>query len=102
MGEELRPRRVVVVDADNPLREVEGEFFWREDHEVLLEQARVEAYRRGYADAVTAAGQTRFEVVLRHRRRRPLVGRLAVLLSVLLGVFVVVAFVVQLVGALTS
>jgi hypothetical protein len=80
------------------LREVEGEFFWREDHEVLLEQARAEGYRRGYADAVTAGAQRPFELVLHHRRRRPLMGRLAVLLAV----FVVVAFLVQLVGAMAA
>lgn len=28
-----RPKRAVVVDADNPLVEIDGEFFWREDHE---------------------------------------------------------------------
>ena len=40
-----RPKRVVVVDADNPLVEIQGEFFWREDHEVLVAAAREEAYR---------------------------------------------------------
>ena len=31
-----RPKRVIIVDAENPLEEIQGEFFWREDHEVLL------------------------------------------------------------------
>lgn len=43
-----RPKRVVVVDADNPLVEVEGEFFWREDHEQIVADACDEAFRRGY------------------------------------------------------
>jgi hypothetical protein len=42
-----RPRRVIVVDADNPMVEVDGEFFWREDHDLLLAAARDEAYKAG-------------------------------------------------------
>jgi len=42
-----RPKRVVVVDADNPLVEINGEFFWREDHEEILARERDSAYRRG-------------------------------------------------------
>src|SRR4051812_722928 len=52
-----RPKRVVIVDADNPLVEIEGEFFWREDHEAALAAARAEAYgsgyRAGYGDAAS-------------------------------------------------
>ena len=52
-----RPTRVVVVDADNPLEEVHGEFFWREDHERALQVARQAAYRAGYQDALAAASR---------------------------------------------
>jgi hypothetical protein len=55
-----RPKRVVVVDAENPLVEVQGEFFWREDHEALVAAARQEAYRSGYqsgwSDAAPPSG----------------------------------------------
>lgn len=50
-----RPKRVVVVDADNPLVEITGDFFWREDHEALIATAREEAYRAGF-DAGSSAG----------------------------------------------
>lgn len=43
-----RPKRVVIVDADNPLVEVRGEFFWREDHDAVVAAARDAAYRSGY------------------------------------------------------
>jgi hypothetical protein len=39
---------VIVLDAENPLEEIHGEFFWREDHEVLLAAARDEAFRTGH------------------------------------------------------
>jgi hypothetical protein len=52
--EPRRPKRVIVVDADNPLVEVHGEFFWREDHDQLVTAARnegwAEGYQRGFAD----------------------------------------------------
>jgi hypothetical protein len=49
-----RPTRVVMVDADNPMEEVRGEFFWREDHERVVAAARDEAYRAGYEDGLAA------------------------------------------------
>lgn len=45
-----RPSRVIIVDADNPMVEVNGEFFWREDHEALLAAARRDAYETGYRE----------------------------------------------------
>ena len=42
--------RVIIVDAENPMEEIHGEFFWREDHEVLLAAARDEGFRSGRAE----------------------------------------------------
>lgn len=50
-----RPKRVIMVDAENPLEEIQGEFFWREDHEALLTAARDQAYRAGH-DAGYSSG----------------------------------------------
>ena len=47
MNESTRPKRVVVVDAENPLREISGDFYWLEDHERIVCQARESAYARG-------------------------------------------------------
>jgi hypothetical protein len=90
-----RPKRVIVVDAENPLEEIHGEFFWREDHEVLLVAARDEAfrvghdqgYRQGYAVGWedSARQQPPARVVL--RRRRSLLGwvRLVIVLMLLVA-----------------
>src|SRR3954468_4303453 len=86
-----RPKRVVVLDADNPMVEVQGEFFWREDHDVLVAEARELGYQDGYrAGWADAACQQPTTVVL---RRRPTLFRriLAVLLLGLLAVYLVMA-----------
>jgi hypothetical protein len=68
----MRPKNVVVVDAENPLVEVHGEFYWREDHEMLLAAAREQAFRdgfrEGYASGHMPSASQR--VVLRTRPRR--------------------------------
>jgi hypothetical protein len=43
MNESTRPKRVVVVDAENPLVEISGDFYWLEDHERIVAQARESA-----------------------------------------------------------
>ena len=74
-----RPKRVVVLDADNPLVEINGEFFWREDHEEILARERDSAYRRGFDDGHSAAlNRASQPIVVTLRRRswlRRLVGR---------------------------
>jgi len=90
-----RPTRVVMVDADDPLEEVRGEFFWREDHERAVEAARDEAYRAGYQDGLAADPRPRRTATLRVRvvRRTGLLRRAVVLL-------VAAAFLASLVGNL--
>ena len=88
-----RPTRVVVVDADNPMNEVRGEFFWREDHERLLAVARETGYRLGYADGVVAASSQRGASV-----RLVRVGRRSRVAARTLIGFVVAAFLVSLVS----
>jgi hypothetical protein len=86
VGELKRPSRVVVVDADNPLAEVRGEFFWREDHERAMEAARSAAYEAGYADALAAADPLRTgssSIRVRVVRRRRWVLRACVLVVAL-------------------
>lgn len=98
-----RPKNVVVVDAENPLVEVQGEFFWREDHDAIVAAAREEAYRSGYADGWTEASRraTVPQLVLRSRPSwtRRLLRRavVAALVFAFLG-----ALVLTFVDALTS
>ena len=56
MAEQTRPKRVIILDADDPMQEIRGEFFWREDHERILAAGRQEAFNLGYTEGL-AAGQ---------------------------------------------
>ena len=86
MAEPTRPKRVVVVDAENPLQEIHGEFFWREDHARIVAEERGVAFRRGYAEGYAAArGEPAPTLVIRRRRRRG-IGRLLLFALVLLTV----------------
>jgi hypothetical protein len=81
MTESTRPKRVVIVDADNPLEEIHGEFFWREDHERLLADARDAAFRDGYQQGWADASRGMLRVAFRVRRRRHLILRALFLLA---------------------
>jgi hypothetical protein len=70
MAESTRPKRVVIVDADNPLREIHGEFFWREDHERALAIERERAFREGYERGVLDGTRSAPTIVVRRRRMR--------------------------------
>ena len=97
MAEPTRPKRVVVVDAENPLQEVHGEFFWREEHDTIVTTEREAAYHRGYADGCAAARSERVPpLVIRRRRRRGVVG----LFFFALALLVVVSYVLTLVQSL--
>src|SRR4051812_6117184 len=94
-----RPKNVVMVDAENPMVEVHGEFFWREDHDRILAHARQVAYRDGYTAGYTAAvarasgpatAPQRVEVAW----RRPLGQRIVARALYLLVVLTVVASIV--------
>ena len=58
MAEPARPKRVVVVDAENPLQEVHGEFFWREDHDAIVAAERTAAFQQGFADGLRGRTQS--------------------------------------------
>jgi hypothetical protein len=85
-----------MVDADDPMQEIRGEFFWREDHERLLAEARALAFEEGYADGLRRADiERKHPLVLRLRRRRsPLQSAVWFLL-----LMAVVAYVISLVQA---
>jgi hypothetical protein len=93
-----RPSRVVIVDADNPMVEVKGEFFWREDHDAIIATERQRAYQAGYnagwTSAITRSQGSRLFVLRRRRTTLRRVRRLVVgivLLAMLTVVFAVIA-----------
>ena len=92
MSESTRPKRVVIVDADNPLEEIQGEFFWAEDHERIVAAERQNAYAHGYRAGIEAAARRQpTRIVVRPRvTRSP--GRLLVRALLLL---VILAFVIE-------
>ena len=94
----VRPKTVVIVDAENPLVEIHGEFFWREDHEQIVLHERESAYKAGYGEGFAAgsraaAGSQRIAV----RYRPPFVRRVV---TRLIAVMVVVAFLLTLLGGI--
>jgi hypothetical protein len=76
MAESVRPKHVVIVDAENPLAEIQGEFYWREDHEQIVARERQSAYQAGYGEGWTAASQASAPLWMRVRRRPPLLIRI--------------------------
>jgi hypothetical protein len=64
-----RPDRVVIVDADDPLTEIQGEFVWLEEHERAVAAARKSAFAEGYAAGRATTDDVRMYVVHRPRRR---------------------------------
>ena len=97
MAEQTRPKRVVVVDAENPLREIHGEFFWREDHDRMVAREREDAFRRGYADGYSAARSKQASPLVIRRRRRGITRLLLIVLALLIAVSYAVTLVERLV-----
>lgn len=96
MAESTRPKRVVIVDADNPLQEIHGEFFWREDHERALAVEREHAFREGYERGLQDGANSTPTVVVRRRSRR-----LTRLLFRLFVLAIALSFLVTLIESMT-
>ena len=89
LDKEDRPRRVVMVDADDPMREIEGEFVWVEEHEQAIAAARADAYAEGLAAGRSEVGSTTVTI----RRRRSLRLRFRLIGLALIALFVVLMLV---------
>ena len=95
MADTTRPKRVVIVDADNPLQEIHGEFFWREDHERAVAAEREQAFREGYETGHRDASAIALTTVV--RRRRP---RMVHVVAWLVILAVVLSFIATLVSSM--
>lgn len=94
MAVPVRPKNVVIVDAENPLVEIQREFFWREDHERIVMHERESAYQAGYGEGFAAGSRAelgRQRVAVRYRP--PFLRRVV---TRLITVMVVVAFLLTL------
>lgn len=94
LDREDRPRRVVMVDADDPMREIEGDFVWVDEHEQAIAAARADAYAEGLAAGRSEARSTTVTI----SRRRSLRRRLRLVGLAVLAVFVVLMLVAILAG----
>jgi hypothetical protein len=80
-----RPDRVIIVDADNPMTEVHGEFVWREEHDRVVDEVRRQALTEGY-EAGARDGAATLQVQV--RRKHPLGIYLRVAVGILLVLLV--------------
>lgn len=94
-----RPERVIVVDADDPMTEVEGRFVWQEEHDRVVEQVRRESYAEGYSAGHRDASQDRGSLRFVVRRHRSFSGRLKLLLLLTLMVTLVLVVPVLILGS---
>ena len=66
-----RPERVIILDADDPMTEIEGRFVWQEEHDRVVEVVRRQAFAEGYAAGQRDAAQAQpssVQIALRRRR----------------------------------
>lgn len=78
-----RPERVVIVDADDPLTEIHGEFVWLEEHHRAVEQAREAAYGEGFEAGRAADGEVRVYVARHQRPARVIAIAMAFVLALI-------------------
>jgi hypothetical protein len=80
---EARPDRVIILDADDPMREIHGRFVWQEQHDRVVEEVFSRAFAEGYALGVSEAPE-----VAALLRRRFAIRRRLTLVSLVLSVVV--------------
>jgi hypothetical protein len=94
-----RPERVIILDADDPMTEVEGRFVWQEEHDRVVEEVRRQAFADGYSagqrDAQAQAAPVQFEL----RRRRGISPTLKVAILALAVICVLLALPVIVFGS---
>ena len=68
-----RPERVVILDAEDPMTEIEGRFVWQEEHDHVMEEVRRQAFADGYSAGQRDAAQAQpASVQIEFRRCRGL------------------------------
>jgi hypothetical protein len=81
-----RPDRVVILDVDDPMTEVHGEFVWKDEHDRVIEEARRQAFAEGYEAGLRDRAAE--PVHVRLKRARSLRGYVRLGVLVLLGLLV--------------
>ena len=84
---EKRPERVIILDADDPMKEIHGRIVWQEEHERVIEESRRQAFADGYSEGhrdASSAPPPPMQVEL--RRRLTLTSRIKLSLLILAGI----------------
>ena len=67
---EKRPERVIILDADDPLVEIEGRVVWQEEHDRVVDETRQQAFAEGYSAGhrdASSTPSTPTQIEFRHR-----------------------------------
>jgi hypothetical protein len=94
-----RPERVIILDADDPMTEVEGRFVWQEEHDRVVEEVRRQAFADGYSAGQRDAQAQAAPVQLELRRRRGIARTLKLAILALAVICVLLALPVIVFGS---
>ena len=94
-----RPERVIILDADDPMTEVEGRFVWQEEHDRVVEEVRRQAFADGYSAGQRDAQSQLGPVQLELRRRRGISSTLKIAILALAVICVLLALPVIVFGS---
>jgi hypothetical protein len=94
-----RPERVIILDADDPMTEVEGRFVWQEEHDRVVEEVRRQAFADGYSAGQRDAQAQAAPVQLELRRRREMTWPLKLAILALAVICVLLALPVIVFGS---
>jgi ferric-dicitrate binding protein FerR (iron transport regulator) len=98
-GIQRRPERVIILDAEDPMTEIEGRFVWQEEHDRVVEEVRRLAFADGYSagqrDAQAQAAPAQLEL----RRRRGIYPTIKIAILALAVICVLLALPVIVFGS---
>lgn len=94
-----RPERVIILDADNPMAEIEGRFVWQEEHDRVVEETRRQAFADGYSAGQRDAQAQAAPVLLELRRRRGIARPLKIAILALAVICLLLALPVVVFGS---
>ena len=84
---EKRPERVIILDADDPMKEIHGRIVWQEEHDRVIDETRRQAFADGYAAGHQDASSTPpSPVQLGPRRRLTVASRIKLSLLILAAI----------------
>ena len=97
---EKRPERVIILDADDPMKEIHGRIVWQEEHDQVVEETRRQAFADGYSAGHRDASSTPpSPVQVELRRRRTVASRIELSILILAGICLLLVLPVLIFGS---